>query len=165
MKKLIVLIGIPGSGKSTISSKLLERFGGKVVSSDGIRLELFGTEESQENPILVWDTFYERAFESLCTNEITVLDATFARRRDRTRLFSMFPLDEVKTIGVYLNVPFSRAAIQNSRRTRVVPNFVLESMYSSLQEFPPSKEEGFSDIAEIRYQGDENKLWHLLSST
>ena len=165
MKKLIVLIGIPGSGKSTISSKIIEKYGGQVVSSDAIRKELFGSEESQENPILVWDTFYERAFKFLCDNEFTLLDATFARRRDRTRLFRMFPLDEVQTVGVYLNVSFARSAIQNSRRARVVPTFVLETMYSALQEFPPSLEEGFSDITEIRYPGDENKLWQLLSTS
>src|SRR6185312_15890625 len=39
---LILMIGLPGTGKSTISRALAERYGGFVIDKDVIRPALFG---------------------------------------------------------------------------------------------------------------------------
>ena len=39
---LILLVGLPGTGKSTLSRALVERFGGFVIDKDVIRPALFG---------------------------------------------------------------------------------------------------------------------------
>lgn len=152
MKLLIILCGIPGSGKSTLSQYFLKNtlHSVKVVSSDSIREEINGSESSQDNPHLVWSKFYDDAFESLVTNQITILDATFARRRDRTLANRILKVEgEVITVCIHLDLPFGKCSKQNESRSRVVPGFVLESMYSSLVQFPPSKEDGFDDVYRI----------------
>src|SRR5947209_6781673 len=39
---LILMVGLPGTGKSTLSRALVERFGGFVIDKDVIRPALFG---------------------------------------------------------------------------------------------------------------------------
>jgi adenylylsulfate kinase len=42
---LILMVGLPGTGKSTLSRALVERFGGFVIDKDIIRPALFGPSE------------------------------------------------------------------------------------------------------------------------
>ena len=56
MKVFNMLIGLPGSGKSTIAQKIkdevisLNKVEVEIVSSDAIRKELYGNEEIQGDP-------------------------------------------------------------------------------------------------------------------
>lgn len=47
MAKLIMLIGIPGSGKTTYSKDLSKEYNAKVISSDKVRQTYIGIEESE----------------------------------------------------------------------------------------------------------------------
>ena len=50
-KKLIILCGIPGSGKTTYAKKYIENNANTIhLSSDAIRKELYGDESVQGNP-------------------------------------------------------------------------------------------------------------------
>lgn len=162
MKTIFVLCGIPGSGKSTLAGniqKLAKNKSVRVISSDAIRLELNGSEESQENPQLVWKKFYDDAFDSLTKYDITILDATFAKRRDRTLVFKLLGIAGVNIVCIHLDPPFLKASKQNNSRTRVVPHFVLESMYWSLTQIPPSKEEGFAEVITIKSSQEIFEKW------
>ena len=61
MNKLIVLVGLPASGKSTYANTLAEIPNTIVLSSDKLRKELLGDESCQTNNQLVFDTLYRRA--------------------------------------------------------------------------------------------------------
>ncbi|MFA5422183.1 MAG: AAA family ATPase, partial [Bacilli bacterium] len=57
-KKLIVLSGIPGSGKSTYAHEYAFKHGDvAIVASDQIRLELFGRADDFSNEDSVWKRF------------------------------------------------------------------------------------------------------------
>lgn len=162
MKLIIVLCGIPGSGKSTLTELIKQQASNltvRSVSSDALRKEINGSEESQDNPQLVWKRFYDDAFESLVENDITILDATFAKRRDRTLVYRLFGLPEVKIVCIHLDPPFLKCAKQNESRSRIVPGFVLESMYASLQEFPPKLEDGFDSVVRIKSNQEIKHKW------
>ena len=61
--KFIMLIGLPGSGKSTWAEKYItENANTVLISSDNIRKELFGDENSQEDNNRV---FYEMEVRTL----------------------------------------------------------------------------------------------------
>ena len=60
--RLIVLSGVPGSGKSTYCQAYKELYEVNnikvnIVSSDEIRMELFGRYDSFESEKLVWEIF------------------------------------------------------------------------------------------------------------
>ncbi|HEY9868109.1 MAG TPA: AAA family ATPase, partial [Candidatus Obscuribacterales bacterium] len=78
---LILLIGIPASGKSTLSEPL-KRKGYKVLSLDAIRAELFGDAAVQAGLKKVLATFLRRLYWKLRNRERIVIDATSVRYRD-----------------------------------------------------------------------------------
>jgi predicted kinase len=73
MSKLIVLMGLPGSGKSTYANQFDHSV---VLSSDAIRKELFNDVQYQGKNELVFDTLYRRAKEYLERGYDVVIDST-----------------------------------------------------------------------------------------
>ena len=57
MSKLIIMCGIPASGKST-STKQIEKQGFLVLSADKIREKLHGDAGNQKDPETVFRLFY-----------------------------------------------------------------------------------------------------------
>ena len=53
MAKLIMLIGIQGSGKTTYSKKLMEEHNAKVISTDRVRQTCIGIEEKDVLELVV----------------------------------------------------------------------------------------------------------------
>jgi len=51
MGNLYIMIGLPGSGKDTIAKKIqaVDRLKNVILSSDDIRIELFGWEDQSKN--------------------------------------------------------------------------------------------------------------------
>ena len=74
MAKFVMLIGLPGAGKSTYTNKDHTSFwetviklksGFIVLSSDAIRKEVYGDETIQDDPQKIFDIMNKRAIESL----------------------------------------------------------------------------------------------------
>ncbi len=79
MNKLVVLAGVPGSGKSYFSStiKKIKTSHVYVVSSDQLRKEIGGSQSNLNNEDLVWKIFLNLAKTyALDPDGIVILDAT-----------------------------------------------------------------------------------------
>ena len=76
---LIIMCGIPASGKSTVA----KLFNSNIVSTDSIREELYGDESIQGNGVEVFRLAYSRIRNYLSLGENVVFDATNIRKRDR----------------------------------------------------------------------------------
>lgn len=77
---LIIIRGLPGTGKSTLSRKLAERLGAVHISSDSIRLKLIEKRTySEREKMMVYDKMIETAVGFL-QNKSVILDATFYKR-------------------------------------------------------------------------------------
>lgn len=82
--KLEILIGLPGSGKSTYAKEEHESNSNSVyLSSDKIREELYGNESIQGNPVEVFTLMQSRAIEALKSGRDVFYDATNLTRKDR----------------------------------------------------------------------------------
>ena len=94
--RLILVGGLPASGKSTIAHALAERIGAEWLSSDVLRKELAGAEPGARLPAAVGAGIYSAALSALTYRELlaqaerqlragrsVVLDATFGRAADR----------------------------------------------------------------------------------
>lgn len=145
MNKLIMLIGLPASGKTSFTKTLQCSYKNddiEIISSDAIRKELFGSEEEQKYNNKVFEEVYKRARFSIQHKKITVIDATNLNRKRRINFIKTMPKCEVE--AVLFAIPFELCCERNAARERVVPQEAMERMYRSFQ--PPHYAEGFDDI-------------------
>lgn len=85
--RIVAVCGVPGVGKTTAAEWVVEHVGAELLRTDLIRKELFPEPSyTAEERRRTYAELFERAFELVAAGETAVLDATFARRRDRTRL-------------------------------------------------------------------------------
>lgn len=145
--KAFVMVGAPGSGKSTYVSHLKEQFPDLVVvSGDNIREELYGDADIQG----VYLDIEKRMKELISENKgkTIVMDGThyIAKYRKRARIMlKSFGYKEVT--AVVINQPLEVCLQQNSERERKVPYEVIERMHTKLQaSLPGIHSEGFSEV-------------------
>lgn len=140
MSKLYTMIGIPGSGKSTIANQIPNAV---IISSDAICKELYGAEEIQGNGKQVFDLVYKRIGEELAKGNDVVFDATNLTPWARKAVFRF----SAEHIAVFVNTSLDDCLERNAARERKVPEEVIYRMYYSLT--CPSKTEGFKTIITI----------------
>src|SRR3989344_3628898 len=106
MAKLIVGIGVAGSGKTTILKKFAADHRYAYICPDDIRQELLGdTTDNSRNPE-IWKEAYQRTRDHLQKGESIVFDATFADQEYR-RAFLKFARENgaEKIQGIFVDVP------------------------------------------------------------
>ncbi len=132
MATLYMLIGIPGSGKSTYSknNKLFSNC--TIINPDALRKEYFGSESIQARNQDIFAEAHKRVLTALYSGQDVVFDATNIRRHDRETLISRLP-DGTKTIALYFNTPLYECLRRNAARARYVPDKVIHRMYHALE--------------------------------
>lgn len=140
-QRIILGVGLPGSGKSTYFQKL----GVHPISSDAIRLQLADDETDQtiHGPVFATMRYLLRQRIRL-QRPVTYIDATNISRKDRKPFIRIARQHRCEIEAVYFDVPVEVCKQRNSMRGRVVPEHALDLMAAKL--VPPSIEEGFSRI-------------------
>ena len=159
MKQLFVLVGVPGTGKSTfIERKLLPELSlsTKVISRDKIRFQMVGIDEeyfSKEHQ--VFEQFIYEIKNSLKENENTIVDATHLNCGSRTKLLRAIgkSLKDVNVYAIVILNDLETILEQNEQREgrEYVPRSVIKRMYSQFEN--PTIEEGFKEI--MYYKNNE----------
>lgn len=145
---LLMICGVAGSGKSEFAKSISDDRDDIVyLSSDNLRVELFGDINNQENNSIVFDELAKRANKSLKDNMHVIIDATNTNRRRRMHMLRQFPKDIKKNI-CYIATEYDDIVYQNNNRDRVVPIDVINRMYKSMH--IPVYGEGWDNI-EIIY--------------
>jgi len=81
---LIIICGLPGSGKTTISKELVRSLGAVHISSDAVRKDILSRPGySDEEKALVYEELGKRVRESLASGRDVIADATFYRKEQR----------------------------------------------------------------------------------
>lgn len=120
MNKLYVMIGIPGSGKSTYAKQYLKDKYTIYVSRDEIRYGLL--EEADEyfsKEKTVFDIFIQKIQDALNNGYNVIADATHTYIGARLKLFSALDIDTTKTevIGIVMQTPLEECIKRNQLRT------------------------------------------------
>lgn len=90
--KVIIVAGLPGSGKSYFAERLAGRIGAVYLSSDRIRKEMLPKRTySDLEKLAVYDAMRERMEKALSQEEDVVADGTFFTREIRKRFVSSLP--------------------------------------------------------------------------
>ncbi len=158
MAKMILMVGVPGSGKSTWLRTHQKYFNDlhTIVSRDEIRFSYLKDGDNYfDYEKEVWKDFIEQIKDGLATQEEVYVDATHINERNRTKLFRALnsALYGVELEAVYFDLPLETIIAQNANRTgrQFVPPEAIENMYKQLQ--APSFEEGFNRIYTITTKG------------
>ncbi|MCM3387256.1 AAA family ATPase [Ureibacillus chungkukjangi] len=149
MSKLIMLVGLPASGKSTKAKELSEEYNATILSSDLIREELLGNINDQSHNVNVFEVMNNRARELLNNGQNVIYDATNINRKRRMHLIKT-ELKADKYICYYLGLSMGRCLYNDSQRERTVGFEVIDKMYKTMQ--IPIKKEGWD---ELYYLGSE----------
>ena len=150
MAKIIMLIGIPGSGKTTHSNELSIKYDAKVISTDKVRQTYVGIDEKD-----VFPTVYKLCVEELKENRNVILDATHITPKVRKRSFDAINEYgvEYEKVAVYINTSVEECARRVEKRNQDPNELFLpvEVVYSYGKNIiAPSEEEGFNEIIIIK---------------
>ena len=84
---IVIVLGLPGSGKSYFASRLAQMLGADYVNSDRLRKELFPKRTySAEETSKVYGAMFKTMEEAIAHSKNLVLDATFHKNAMRKQL-------------------------------------------------------------------------------
>lgn len=159
----IMLIGLPGSGKSTWAESFIRDrpdgwFKGDFPefayhSSDAIREELFGDEEDQTHNVEVFEEMRKRVKRDLSDGKSIIYDATNLSKRRRIAFLREIKSFNVVKQAILFITPYKQCLAQNAKRNRVVPDHAMRKMYMSFE--PPHFSEGWDSIELIENIDEE----------
>lgn len=111
---VILLAGLPGTGKSTLARKLARRYRLEHISTDSVRKRIFRDVRhntfgrgsySERQRMIVYDTIFYVVYTLLKNNVGVVLDGTFYRERLRTKVKRIAERFEAKFLLVMVTCP------------------------------------------------------------
>jgi predicted kinase len=133
-KKVWILSGIPGSGKTTWAKEQIAKYGGIHCSRDEIRFSLLKDGEDyfahEDEVIRLWK---EKANQAILSPDVdnVYIDATHLTEKTRAKVIDSLPTAEYEIITVFFHVPLEVCLERNSQRDRKVPYNVIERMYKN----------------------------------
>ena len=156
--KFIMMVGLPGSGKSTKAKELAIKNGALIVSSDTIRKKLYGDENIQGNSTEVFNQMFNETVRILKYQSV-VYDATnLSIKNRRGILLKLQSLSNIRKIAYVMRTPLAECKRRNALRDRVVPEEVIDKMHNNF--YIPLLGEGFDQVVfdDIKYSDEFGRM-------
>ena len=133
MARLIMMMGIPGSGKSSKAREIKGDNGNMLIlSSDELREELYGDRQDVEHHTEVFTELHKRAKKALQDGIDVIYDATNINSKRRIGFLRQLPKGVTKEL-YFVNQDICTVYEQDRRREFSVGEDVINRMYKSLQ--------------------------------
>ncbi len=135
---LIVLMGLPGTGKSYVSEYLRQKYGFVILSGEEITTQLFGTEKvSGKEYVQVYKIIRQKASELLSQGKSVVIDGTNLKQMFRQQIYDEVKCD--KLVLIYLKTDDKTALDRISKRQNSCSPETYDKFKSQIEE--PSVDE------------------------
>lgn len=114
---VVIVFGLPGTGKSYFASRLAGRTNAEYINSDRLRKELFAERTySDKEKEMVYREMLEKAKRAINENTNVVLDATFYKNDIRNRLSEEIKNNaEISFIEIRADEDIIRQRLQKER--------------------------------------------------
>lgn len=140
-----MLVGLPGSGKSTWAAQQ----DAGVLSSDAVRALLTGSAENQNVNPLVFETLrFLLTMRVRAGAAMTIIDATSLTAAERLAWVRFAASLGCSAEAVFFDTPAKTCQARNQARSRVVPDDVMLRFAARLT--PPTLKEGFTQVTVIK---------------
>lgn len=143
---IIVMVGISGSGKSTMAEILAKRYNLPIISTDEIRAEICGDVSCQDKNGEVFKIAYAR-LEECAKDKGAIFDATNLSVRARKEVLKHCKENKGFKVCYCSTLSLKEATARNLARERVVPVEVIERQYKNYTY--PTSDEGWDEIFEF----------------
>ena len=150
MSKLIVLVGIQASGKTTHAENIAKEENAFVLSSDTIREEMYGPKYNPDSHTEVFEEMNRRARVILDGGMNVIYDATNLNRKRRVHLINQVLSADVYEAH-YMNASVTIAEWNDKRRGNKVGPEIISRSYKSLQ--IPIRGEGWDKVKYFKVNG------------
>ncbi|MDC0835372.1 hypothetical protein AY599_03715 [Leptolyngbya valderiana BDU 20041] len=156
-----LLVGIPGSGKTTFARQWIERDPRyRLISTDAIRQRLYDDAAIQGD----WNDIEVEVLRQLRQasrdDRPVIYDATNVKPQWRLgflqNLHSLDPPPPWNWMAWVFAVSPATCKQRNANRRRVVPNEIIDEMAEAIDRFPPTPDEGFVAVSEVPLTDDGN---------
>lgn len=149
MSKLFIMMGAPGSGKTTWCKNNVPK-NAVYISRDEIRFNIIKDEDSYfSKEKIVYDIFTNKINKALESGLDVYADQTSLNAGSRKKLINALNKKPDEIIGIYFTTPLDIVLQRNAQRTgrALVPEDVVVNMFNSLTR--PTLDEGFTEILEV----------------
>lgn len=145
----MLVVGLPGSGKSTWIQSQTIPGGAGALSSDAIRELLSDDINNQEIHGRVFRVLRELLKHRIALERpVTYIDATNLTLKDRRPYLKLAELFDCEIEAVFFDVPAEECIRRNRGRSRIVPEEAILVMAEKV--VAPSSAEGFSRVTVVR---------------
>lgn len=158
MATVIISIGVPGSGKSTVMRNIVEWGSFEITGPDAIRLVKHDDETDHRDDKEIWVELRSRVAVAMKAGKTIVIDSTFHTKKRRAHFLEFARANGAEKIeALYFDIPLetllSRAGGRHESGGKETFLDYMRQAYAELQDNLPTPEEGFDELFRIDGKG------------
>jgi Predicted nucleotide kinase len=139
-----MMVGLPGSGKSSIATEISTKTGAVIHASDQLRKELHRNDYCKETNQELFKILHKRIRNDLLERKSIIYDATNINSKKRKMFLHDLGKIKCRKVCILVATPYEVCLSQNTERTETVPEEVLKRMYMNWN--TPYYYEGWDEI-------------------
>ena len=155
--EFIMLIGIPGSGKSTWISQKNKNNKYIIVSPDEIRRDLVGDVSDQSQNSKVWQLTKDYVINALASGKNVILDSIMTSSKNRTDFIKDLPKSNLRAKVFYIDPEISKERISKDielgKDRSNVPSEVIDNKHNELMKDIKISNKGLLDLSKLEDEG------------